>query len=131
MDVEPAIIAEKLKSKMSYLSSHKNDQRTANEFLNRMVADGKKCLKIKNPHEYVINESGLDSLEKANNTLLAWGNMASHSHDVVKVEASELIHLCEQAIDVFQCDKCTKPIWKLSADDYVQCECGEIRWKFI
>ena len=52
MDVELPIIAEGLRIRLPYLRSVNNDLRMANEFLTRLVADGKKCFEKKSGDNY-------------------------------------------------------------------------------
>jgi RecF/RecN/SMC N terminal domain len=48
MDIELALIAEKLQVRLPYLRGERNDHRMWSEFLERLIADGKKCLQKKN-----------------------------------------------------------------------------------
>ena len=109
--------------------------RTAHEFLDRLVADGKRCFEKKMSGGYVANTDAIEACEDARVLLIAWANRASHTYDLVSAEASKLIDACEKAIEFFRCFSCPnppKPIWYLdgTVPEWVQCQCGEIRWRY-
>lgn len=132
MDVELAPIAERLRIKMPYVRADKNDKRMAHDFLERIVADGKKCFQKKSGKDYVVYCSAVDALEKADRLLVTWGNRASHTLDVVRSEAAKLIDTCEAALESLKCATCHKPVWFADAGgaEWVQCLCGETRWRY-
>ena len=132
MDVELPIIAERLRIRLPYLRSDKNDMRMANDFLTRLVADGKKCFEKKSGNNYVKNSDAVDACSKAHKRLKAWGNRASHTFDLVRPEAIELIEACEIAIASFKCESCNRNVWRLenSQSKFVQCQCSKIRWRY-
>lgn len=132
MDIELALIAERLQIKLPFLRAHRNDMRTAHDFLTRFVADGKKCFQKKIDTEYGIYTVALEALDAADRLLVSWGNRASHTFDVVRPEATKLIDSCEKALEFFRCPSCGKRIWFAHAEgsELVQCECGEIRWRY-
>jgi hypothetical protein len=132
MDVELSMIAERVHIRMPYLRSDKNDKRMAHEFLTRLIADGKKCFEKKSGKEYGVHTDALDTCNKADQLLLSWGNRASHTFDIVPSEASKLIETCESAIASFKCSSCKRYVWFLDAasPEWVQCQCGEIRWRY-
>jgi predicted ABC-type ATPase len=59
MDVELALIAERLQINVPYLRAEKNDQRMAHDFLERLVGNGKKCFqkKVEDDYEDTVGES--------------------------------------------------------------------------
>ena len=134
MDQELPQIAEHLEIRLPYLRSEKNDRRMAHEFLIRLVADGKKCFQKRSGTQYGVHMDAIDAIARANQLLMSWGNRASHSFDVVRPEATELIDACEKAVACFKCDSCAPPCYVWTLDDeqakYVQCRCGEIRWRY-
>jgi hypothetical protein len=132
MDIELALIAERLQVRLSYLRGERNDHRMWSEFLDRLIADGRKCLQKKSGADYLCYTAGLDQLDAARRLLVSWGNRSSHSPDVVRPEAEKLIEACETALDVFQCSGCTQPLWMADAasKEWVQCQCGELRWRY-
>jgi energy-coupling factor transporter ATP-binding protein EcfA2 len=132
MDVELALIAERLQIRMPYLRSDKNDKRMAHDFLERFVADGKKCFQKKAGKDYVCHTEATGALEKADRLLVSWANRASHTFDVVRPEATKLIEVCEKALEMFKCSSCDKGVWFADAEgsQWVQCQCGEIRWRY-
>ncbi len=77
MDVELALIAERLKVRMPYLRSDKNDKRMAHEFLERFVGDGKKCLQKKTVKGYDTYSEAIDAFDKADRLLVSWANRSS------------------------------------------------------
>ena len=134
MDQELPQIAEHLEIRLPYLRSEKNDRRMAHEFLIRLVADGKKCFQKRSGTQYGVHMDAIDAIARANQLLMSWGNRASHSFDVARPEATELIDVCEKAVACFKCDSCAPPcyVWRLDDEQakYVQCRCGEIRWRY-
>jgi len=132
MDVELSIIAEKLQLRLPYRRGDRNDHRMCNDFLERIVADGKKCFQKKDDKDYSIYADALDKLENAHKLLLTWGNKGSHSRNVTTGEASKLIEACEQALEVFKCVTCEKPVTLSEAGgpEWVQCNCGGLRWRY-
>ncbi len=132
MDVELGLIAERLQIRLPYLRGDKNDRRMWSEFLDRLIADGKKCLQKKNGTDFVCHTAALDTLDHSRRLLVSWGNKSSHSPDVVRPEAAKLIELCEQALEVFQCEGCEKSLWFANAGnaEWVQCQCGDLRWRY-
>jgi hypothetical protein len=132
MDIELALIAERLLIRLPFMRADKNDKRTAHDFLKRFVADGKKCFQKKVGTEYVIHTDALHALDEADRLLVSWANRGSHTFDVVRPEATKLIDSCEKALEFFKCSSCGKGIWFADAggSKWVQCQCGEIRWQY-
>jgi hypothetical protein len=132
MDIELALIAEKLQVRLPYLRGERNDHRMWSEFLERLIADGKKCLQKKTGSDFACDTAGLQALDDAKRLLVSWGNRSSHSPDVVRPEAAKLIESCEKALDVFQCSGCRQPLWMADAGnkEWVQCQCGGLRWRY-
>ncbi len=134
MDQELPAIAEKLKTVMPFLRSERNDRRTAHEFLERLIADGKKCFQKRFGSQYVTNTDAINALDTADRLLVSWGNRGSHTFDVVQPEAIALIDVCEAALATFRCWSCSPPcyVWRLDDEnsEWVQCRCGELRWRY-
>jgi hypothetical protein len=132
MDVELALIGEELQIKLPYRRGERNDLRIWSEFLNRLRADGKKCLQKMSGNDFPVYAAGLALLDDADRLLVSWGNRSSHSKDVERNEAVKLIDACEKALSVFICQGCKKPVWFADAGgaEWVQCRCGELRWRY-
>jgi hypothetical protein len=132
MDVELAIIAEKLQIRLPYLRGDRNDKRMWSEFLSRLIADSRNCLQKKVGTKFICYTEAIALLENADRFLVSWGNKGSHSLDVVPPEATKLIDACEKALGVFKCDSCAKQLWFADAGnaEWVQCQCGELRWRY-
>ena len=132
MDVELALIAERLQMRLPYLRGDKNDKRTWLDFLERLIADGKKSFQRKAGKDFTCNEEAIEILDAARRLLASWGNKSSHSPDVVRPEAEKLIEACEKAREVFACSECGKPLWfaEASGAEWVQCQCGDLRWRY-
>ena len=132
MDIELALIAERLQIRLPFLRADKNDKRMAHDFLERLVADGQKCFQKRVGTDYATHSDALDALDKADRLLVSWGNRGSHTFDVVRPEAIKLIDSCEKALEFFKCASCDKWIWFADAQgsEWVQCQCGEIRWRY-
>ena len=132
MDVELSVLAEKLRLRLPYLRGDRNDKRTWFDFLERLIADGKKSFQKKDGNDYACDTEALEALEKARRLLASWGNRSSHSVDVVPTEAGKLIDACERAREAFTCNRCGKPVWFSDAGgaEFVQCQCGDLRWRY-
>lgn len=132
MDVELALIAERLQIRLPYLRADKNDRRTAHDLLERFVADGKKCFQKRAGKDYVVHTDAIDAFDKADRLLVSWANRAAHSFDVVRPEANKLTDACEKALEFFKCSSCGNGVWFADAggSEWVQCHCGEIRWRY-
>ncbi len=130
MDVELAIIAERLKLRgLIYLRGDKNDRRTAFEFLERIIAEGKTEFKTKTDDGYASFNHALELFAECKKLLQTWGNKSSHSFDVVRPEAEKLIDRCEEALRYFVCPSCKKGVWAADVGGkYRQCVCGNLRW---
>ena len=132
MDIELALIAERLLIRLPFMRADRNDKRMAHDFLERLVADGQKCFQKRVGTDYATHSDALDALDKADRLLVSWANRASHTFDVVRPEAMKLIDSCEKALEFFKCASCGKAIWFADAEgsEWVQCQCGEIRWRY-
>jgi hypothetical protein len=132
MDVELALAAERLQIRFPYLRFDKNDRRTAHDFLERFVADGKRCFQKREGKDFATCEDAVEALNIADQLLISWGNRASHTFDVVGPEASKLIDACEKALESLKCTSCGKAVWFADAEgcEWVQCQCGGIRWRY-
>ena len=98
MDVELALIAERLQIRLPYLRGDRNDKRMAHDLLERFVADGKLCFQKRTAKGHETDGSAR-SLSLADRLLVSWANRASHTFDVVRPEASRLIDACEKAVE--------------------------------
>jgi hypothetical protein len=132
MDIELALVAERLKIRLPYQHAEKNDSRMAHEFIQRIVEDGKQCFQKRVDKNYAPYSDPIGLLEKVDGLLLSWANHASHTFDLVHSEASTLIDYCEKAVELFKCPSCQKGVWYADAGgpECVQCQCGEIRWRY-
>jgi recombinational DNA repair ATPase RecF len=132
MDVELALIAERLQIRLPYLRADKNDKRMAHAFLERFVADGNKCFQKKYGEDYKVHRDAIDAFDRADRLLISWANRASHTFDLERPEATTLIDVCEQALELFKCLSCGKGVWFADAtrSESIQCQCGQIRWRY-
>ena len=132
MDVELALIAERLRIKLPFLRGDKNDKRMAHDFLVRLVADGERCFEKKSGDGYKVHGAAIEVLEKAKRLLVTWANHASHTFDLERQEATKLIDVCEEAVDFFKCSACRKYVWFADAKGAkaLQCECSQLRWRY-
>jgi hypothetical protein len=132
MDVELALIAEKLQVNFPFLRAEKNDKRMAHDFLDRLIGEGKKCFQKRVDANYEIYMDAIEAFTHADRLLVSWGNRASHTFDIVQPEAEKLIDACEKALEFFKCPLCSKNVWFTDAEScqWVQCQCGEIRWRY-
>ena len=131
MDVELSMIAERLKIRLLYLRGDKNDKRMCNEFLERIIADGKNFFQKKENNNYETYIDAISILEETKRLLVSWGNRSSHTFDVVCPEATKLIDTCEKALDVFKCPSCGKFVWLADiGNKSKQCECGKLKWQY-
>jgi len=132
MDVELALIAERLQINVPYLRAEKNDQRMAHDFLERFVGNGKKCFQKRVKDDYEVYLDAIEAFDQAARLIVSWANRASHTFDIVQPEATKLIDTCEKALEFFKCSSCGKSVWLADAkgSEWVQCQCGEIRWRY-
>ncbi len=132
MDVELALLAQRLEIRMPYLRGDSNDKRMAHDFLERVIADGRKCFQRRAGTTYLPNDDALAAWEEANALLVTWANRGSHTFDVVASEAIKLLDACETALGFFKCSSCQKGVWFANAQgtEWVQCQCGELRWRY-
>jgi len=132
MDVELALIAERLQIRLPYLRSDKNDKRMAHDFLQRFVADGKKCFQKKAREDYEVHTDAIDAFGTADQLLVSWANRASHTFDLALSEATKLIDVCEKALEFSKCPSCGRGVWFANSEgsEWVQCQCGQIRWRY-
>ena len=65
MEVELAIIAERLRIRLPYLRSDNNDKRMAHEFLERLIADGKRCFERRVGDAYEAHTDAIKACEEA------------------------------------------------------------------
>jgi hypothetical protein len=132
MDVELSLIAERLQIKLPYLRFDKNERRTAHDFLEQIVANGKRCLQKSAGDNFAIHEDAITALNEADALLVSWANRGSHSFDVTPPEAARLIDVCEKALSFFKCPSCGKYVWFADARgaELIQCKCGGIRWRY-
>jgi hypothetical protein len=74
----------------------------------------------------------IKAFDEADQLIVSWGNRASHTFDIVQPEAEKLIVACEKALEFFKCPSCSKNVWFTNAEscEWVQCQCGEIRWRY-
>jgi energy-coupling factor transporter ATP-binding protein EcfA2 len=132
MDVELSLIAERLQIKLPYLRFDKNERRTAHDFLERIVADGKRCLQKSAGVNFAVHEDAIAALNEADTLLVSWANRGSHSFDVTPSEATKLIDVCEKALAFFKCASCGKYVWfaDVGGAELIQCQCAGIRWRY-
>lgn len=132
MDVELAILAEKLQLRLPYFRGDRNDHRMCGDFLERLRGDGKKCFQKKKDDHYPVYVDALDLLDDADKLLVTWGNKSSHTQNVMRNEATKLIDACEKALEAFKCASCGKNVsfTEAAGAEWVQCQCGELRWRY-
>ena len=132
MDVELALIAERLHIAVPYMRGDKNDRRMAHDFLGKLIADGKKCFQKRSGKDYVSNPDAIEALDSADRLIVSTANRASHSFDVVGPESAKLIDNCERALESFKCSSCGRNVWFADAEgsEWVQCQCGALRWRY-
>lgn len=129
MDTELPHIAEKLELFMPYKLGLRNDYRTCVDFLNRLIPEGKKRFKIKRNGDWNVFQDAIDLWQEAKELLIAWADRASHGGTLAVPEAKKVIDVCKKVLLSFECQNCGKKVWKLSNSEYIQCECGRMRWK--
>jgi energy-coupling factor transporter ATP-binding protein EcfA2 len=138
MDIELATRAERLQIPMPYRHGYKNDHRMAHDFLTELISAAGKAFEIRKEktseikkETYVPAKDAIARLASADELLIAWGNRASHTFDIVRPEAEQLIVECERALAAFECSSCGKPVYKFDDGNGVQqCSCGELRWRY-
>ncbi len=132
MDVETALIAERLEIRMPFLRGIRNDKRTCVDFVGRLASASRKCLQRKDGENHKADDAGSKVLDEAEALLVTWANRGSHSHDVVAAEAEQLLDKCEEVLTVFHCDNCGKKLYTNhnKSSKLYQCDCGGLRWRY-
>lgn len=135
MDVELAMIAERLLIRLPFQRSDRNDRRVSHDFLQRLIADGKKCFERRDGNSFEVHKDAIEAWDEADRLLIFWANRASHTTDLVRQESIKLIDSCEKAIEFFKCSSCPdtpKFVWSadLVARKRLQCPCGGLRWQY-
>jgi hypothetical protein len=132
MDAQMAIAAEKLKIKMPYARSDKNDHRTCIEFLQYIISAAKKNLKKQVGTEWVQYDEPITLWQDAMARLIVRADRGSHTGSLVKDEVENLISVCESSVKAFKCADCGNFIWLANqeAKKLMQCQCGHITWKY-
>lgn len=87
MDIELSVYAERLGLSLEYKRGARNERRTAHDFLEGMIREGKGSLKIRKNGSYEPFEAAIDSLVGADKLLVTWANRGAHSDDVTRSEA--------------------------------------------
>lgn len=130
MDIELSVYAERLGLSLEYMRGARNERRTAHDFLEGMIREGKGSLKIRKNGSYEPFEAAIDSLVGADKLLMTWANRGAHSDDVTQSEAEVLIDTCEEALGHLSCNECNTPVtFNLTQRGDRQCECGALRWR--
>lgn len=132
MDIELALIAEKLQIKFPYLRGEKNDKRMAADLLQQICSAGNNCFQIQEAENYHTYSDAMSEFNSAHDLLISWANRASHTYDLVLPEAEKLINTCEKVLKLFTCTYCNTKLWYATAanKDHVQCKCSHIRWRY-
>jgi hypothetical protein len=132
MDVELALIAERLRTKLPFRRGDKNDVRMAHDFTTRLAADAKRCFEVRQDSGYRIHTDAVAAIEEAGRLLESWGNRASHTTSLVSSEAAKLLASCETALGCFRCSSCDRDVWYSEAvgQKLFQCGCGQLRWRY-
>ncbi len=132
MDIELALVAERLNLRLPYLHRERNDHRGAHDFLKQIIVDGEKAFQKKGVTGYEKSSVDMQILRDADRLLVSWANKASHTNDITKAEATKLIDACESALAVLSCSICKRAISRLHDEksEFLQCECGNIRWRY-
>jgi hypothetical protein len=131
MDTHLSIIAEKLEIQMPFLRGESNDHRTCVDFLEKILKDAPKRLRKKEEGQWLPYAKPIADWENAKRLLIAWGDRASHTGSLTKLEVEKLIEACEKALSYFRCGSCEKYVWvaKQSGSDTHQCTCGSLQWR--
>jgi energy-coupling factor transporter ATP-binding protein EcfA2 len=131
MEIEMAHMAEQLGLLLPYRRGDRNDLRTCNELLERLIAEAGARFKLVDDETVSPYTEAVHRLNEARAHLQAWGNPASHTGSLVAAEAERLVQVCEDALGVFRCQQCDSAVWsaRLTSSGYLQCVGGHMRWK--
>lgn len=130
MDVELARHCERLGIRLPFARGARNDRRTAYEFLQELISEGKKRFQTSESGAYEAHEEAISAFEAAEKLLVTWANRGSHTEDVTKSEAERLIDTCADALDALACSSCERPVsFAETTAGRKQCKCGTLRWK--
>jgi hypothetical protein len=131
MDTQLAIYAERLQIRLPYARGDRNDRRTCIEFLEHFISEAKDKLRKKEGDDWVKFQDPIDVWKEVHSLLITWANPASHTGSMTPNEVEYLIHSCERALQFFNCDSCSEPVWfaEQTRKNRLQCSCGEMIWK--
>jgi len=132
MDTELGFLADKLRLRMEYRQGFRNDHRMAHDFLVDLSAAAKRALQRKGADgKYTSDAQAITLIDATNKLLVTWANKGSHTFDLVKSEATQLIDHCEKTLGLFTCSTCTKPVHRFDdSNGTKQCGCGTVRWRY-
>jgi energy-coupling factor transporter ATP-binding protein EcfA2 len=132
MDTELSFLAEKLQLRMEYRRELRNDHRMAHDFLVALIAASRRALQKKGADgKYNVHADAIVLCEATDRLLMTWGNKGSHTFDLVKEEATQLIDHCERTLAIFACEQCAKAVHRLDDNSGMkQCGCGTMRWRY-
>lgn len=131
MDIEMAVIAERLAIPAPFIRGVRNEQRGAQDLLNRFRGRASSKLKKRDPQGNHVQWAGPGDLAKAvTDWLVTYGNAGSHGRYLTRAESERLILACEAVLNSLECQSCRTDIWHAADADrtYLRCDCGELRW---
>lgn len=132
MDIEMAVIAELLEIPMPFIRGARNEQRGAQDLLDRFKGRASGHFKRKDGQGSYVTWPGPAELAKSVVDLLViHGNAGSHGRYVARAEAERLIVACEAFLTSLECPDCKTDVWHAAdADrDHLRCNCDGLRWK--
>lgn len=132
MDMQLAIITERLRIMMHYARGDRNDHRTCIDFFPRIISEAKERLRKRVGESWEKYTAPISDWEKANRLLVSWANRSSHTGSLVSNEVEQLIEACEIALAHFKCDACGDYVWiaDLASRERLQCSCGQLQWRY-
>jgi hypothetical protein len=132
MDIEMAVIAERLEIPVPFIRGVRNEQRGAQDLLNRFHGRIAKQLRRKDDQGNHAPWAGpTDSAKAVTDWLVIYGNAGSHGRYVPRAESERLIVACEAFLSGFECPSCKTDVWHAADADrsYLRCDCDGLRWK--
>ncbi|WP_149469455.1 hypothetical protein [Roseomonas genomospecies 6] len=131
MDVEMAVIAERLAIPVPFIRGARNDLRGALDLVQRFRSRAQGRFKKRNAQgNYEGWSDPADLAKAAEDWLVTYGNAGSHGRILTNLEVGRLIDACDALLGAFECMSCNTAVWHAmdAGRTHLRCDCGQVRW---
>lgn len=133
MDVQMAVIAEKLEIPVPFMRNARNEQRYCADLVKRFKGRAHEKFRARSSsgaYEVIAAVDTATAAFDAASTL--WGNAATHGREVTAGEAKSFIDASEAVLNLFTCSGCGKHVWNSKVEEggkkFFTCECKSLKW---